>query len=322
VRNKDNDYKIFSDKSLENCYWAGLMAADGYVGSSIALGLKEERMIQLFIDFCGLDKVPKWNPSSRYYTATFYSKVVKENLKNNFNIFGKKTFTLLPPDLETDEQEIAFLSGVIDGDGWAIMSKGYPCIGVCGAAPEFMQWIYELVIKYSKSKASLNRTSSVYKVEIKGLPAANLLLNLLSVDIPRMKRKLPKLYSDNTYWERKSVLKCSKEKCIQILKYYLDNDSVDYNDIRSKFNVNKGLICEIVSGRYGNTGGIDKELLEKAQLKARTKSKPRSMTTETALNIYNMCEHTTQRAVAEFFNVNISLVADIRYKKSYKEIHN
>lgn len=183
IRNRlDSKFKytqnenLWSDRSLEACYWAGFLAADGSiftnsggVRKTLSLCLKEREQVQKYADFVTENYTAKLDRRSSgrvYYYCRFAINEKWENdLKNIFSITPRKTKSLQPPNLNTDLQEKAFLYGFIDGDGCLLNNKNCNSfnINTIGASESFMSWVYDSFIKYYG-------VTHIYRYERKGTP--------------------------------------------------------------------------------------------------------------------------------------------------------
>lgn len=110
--------EYFRVPNLENCYWAGFLAADGCVsGNKISFSLcnKDSYALSEFID--AIDYTGKIYDKGESKSVQVSCPEMIRDLQRNFNITPRKSKTLLPPNI-TDHKLIAsFIKGVIDGDG-------------------------------------------------------------------------------------------------------------------------------------------------------------------------------------------------------------
>lgn len=166
----NDDY--FATPTIENCYWAGLIASDGCILSDnlLQLGLQtdDQYILEEFkrqIHFEGPVYSYKKNYSYKgivsdkfYSSLSINSLKIVSDLRNNFNITRRKSLNLQPPNLNKEELIDSFIVGLIDGDG----SVGnYSCkrqtalqISLLGTA-EMLIWVK-------------NRLCSILGKEIKG----------------------------------------------------------------------------------------------------------------------------------------------------------
>ena len=121
---KNKDYFLNKD-NLEVCYWAGFIAADGcvhrkYYGVSFDLSERDAKHLELFAKAVGSNASVKYRVGScGTPMASFYINSIEftKNLCENFNITPVKTHTLKPPLHLAYSSKLAYLAGLIDGDG-------------------------------------------------------------------------------------------------------------------------------------------------------------------------------------------------------------
>jgi hypothetical protein len=123
----NEDY--FSKLTLESCYWAGFIAADGCLfeprkSLSISLAIKDKQHLIKFkeaIEFTGKVKESYTTCNGKKFkicTLRIYNcGNIWKDLINIFNITPKKSLTLVPPNLNINSLIEAFIIGYIDGDG-------------------------------------------------------------------------------------------------------------------------------------------------------------------------------------------------------------
>lgn len=130
--------EYFKVPNVENCYWAGFIAADGCISNKnrLSIGLKRD-------DISHLDKFVKdieyTNPAKLYKdrcSVHINCSDIYHDLKNNFNITEKKSKTLMPPPLEDEEFIASYIKGLIDGDG-SIMENSIVIYGT----KDLLEWI-------------------------------------------------------------------------------------------------------------------------------------------------------------------------------------
>lgn len=143
-KKKVDDY-FFSKDTKAAYYWAGFIAADGWIASDrfqVGLGLqigdishlekfksaiKAEHEICKFMD----------NAAAR---IRFNSEQVVVDLRERFNITPSKTFTYSLPYFEEDYLLWEFLRGYIDGDGHISKTEsGKAKLHLCSANASFLE---------------------------------------------------------------------------------------------------------------------------------------------------------------------------------------
>lgn len=195
---------FFEIPNIENCYWAGFLAADGsltYKNSlSLQISNKDFEHLQKFssaISFTGkLSNYIRKNGVGMC-AMTIKSEKLCKDLKNNFNIIPKKTFKLIPPNLTDLEHINAYIIGYLDGDGWISLRKkwNYPIIGFVGQK-NILEWILMNLAKNLKvdsrnfSTRKIQDYKTYCKVTISNISSLKEILNeLQKINVPRLERK-------------------------------------------------------------------------------------------------------------------------------------
>jgi len=204
---KDEDY--FSIPNLENSYWAGFIAADGccYTKSNalmVKLSKKDTNHLEKFskcIQYTGnLNFGTSLTRGKICYSAglqIYSASKILLDLKNNFNVVDRKTFTLESPINLSEENQLAFIKGYIDGDGYIYLDKKQKTleVGVAGTK-QFLIWIKETVDKLiptNKILAQVRKVENIHKYKIAGKRAIKFLNILHKMPTPELKRKWNKL---------------------------------------------------------------------------------------------------------------------------------
>lgn len=113
--------KAFSDYSEESCYWAGFIAADGYISDNsdlqICLNYDDTNHLEKFKNYMNSTHKITSN-TDKYYRSTFGFKsvLVGKDLLEKYNITPRKSLTYTLPDLP-EKYFKHFLRGYFDGDG-------------------------------------------------------------------------------------------------------------------------------------------------------------------------------------------------------------
>lgn len=119
MNRKDIDSTVFSKYTVESCYWAGFLAADGHIDSNgtIGLELKDLEPILAFKKFCSSEHNISHNVVKGSYRIRFVDKQIYEDIIDNFSITVDKTFNLRLPLLSTNTYYASYFRGFFDGDG-------------------------------------------------------------------------------------------------------------------------------------------------------------------------------------------------------------
>jgi hypothetical protein len=194
---------FFRNYTLQNCYWAGFLAADGCISKptelQIILSIKDIGHLRKFkkhIDYTGKIKTNK-----DICRLLICSKDIVNDLGKNFNIYAQKTFNLLPPKLNGDFA-LAYITGYIDGDGCIGYYKhkknknyiyNYYRLHITGTY-NLLKWISDQLNLIYKSKfvchnISTRTNTSVYQYQIVANKAKAVLLRLNNVSVPKLERK-------------------------------------------------------------------------------------------------------------------------------------
>lgn len=199
----DDDF-FANTESLECCYWAGFMAADGCVGSPkkncMRLKIKDTDLGHLnrFKNSIGYDgklHVSRKN-SSTYVCINIHSKKIVEDLAW-FKITKRKSLTLEPPPL-CGEQALAFLIGYIDGDGCISIEKlkERTRLRLCVIGTyKMICWaksIFDDIVPFS-TNANPRKIGKVYQYGIASKKALHVLSALKRIDVPKLGRKWNKI---------------------------------------------------------------------------------------------------------------------------------
>jgi hypothetical protein len=119
---------FFSEYTTENCYWAGFIAADGWIGRTGSIGIEINRIDEKhLIKFCNIikrdpilhyrDKIQESGNVSHLCSLNLRSETIINNLKNKFYIVPAKSLILKPPINIPFEFQKHFVRGFFDGDG-------------------------------------------------------------------------------------------------------------------------------------------------------------------------------------------------------------
>lgn len=187
---------FFAEKSLEACYYAGLIAADGSVSNSgvISISLKIEDKGQLEKLRMALNGNPvreTWQtlPSTNksYCRADFSAGSVKmaKDLAEVYNIHPRKSLTHTPPQGLSTEQELAFIAGYIDGDGcYTFNPSRRPVLNILGTE-EFLRWALSVL----GVDGTIRSRGNISEVTVTGDKAIRARSKYICMDLPFLPRK-------------------------------------------------------------------------------------------------------------------------------------
>lgn len=193
-----HDQEFFSVPNTINSYWAGLLAADGHVddrATSTGLGCslsgddgQHLDALRAALSYTGVVYQSKGVSSLRLSSAARLC----DDLWRRFGVGPRKTFTILPPPLTEKEHILAFLRGVMDGDGYVSPPHKVAALCVVGASHPFMDWInnvwYELA-PGPRGPTKVYKTRNIWSVQCSNRRADRIAEALLSVPGPRLERK-------------------------------------------------------------------------------------------------------------------------------------
>ncbi len=203
---------FFSEPNILNSYYAGLIASDGCIDDNrTSKALK----IELHdLDGCILEKFKK----DTEFTGNVNRKNTRgysiiqigccqqwfKDLEKNFNITprksktkypGKKGQTLMPPRHLSRECALAFIIGLIDGDGGINVYKGnYYALSLNISSSEPMvNWVKQilstLVLYFKTPLPKISPCCTIFRFQIIGKRAEHICKHLMRLDVPRMWRK-------------------------------------------------------------------------------------------------------------------------------------
>jgi hypothetical protein len=161
----------FNQYTIERCYWAGFIAADGNIHKN-----KDKVIVQLSSsDLDHLEKlknVVNYTGPIRNYQNNFSgmsvlqisSKQMVNDLFRLFNITPKKSKTLIPPTLLLEDHIRAFIRGYFDGDG--CLSSSWSVVGT----EQMVQWIVKNLAIYvgTNQNQSIRQREGIFIVEYGG----------------------------------------------------------------------------------------------------------------------------------------------------------
>jgi len=226
LKKYQHNENYFDEPDVGNCYWAGVLAADGWVRKVrdnsyylfLAFKSDDVKHIQKFADdikYTGNVKIRKgkyFHTGEDKYTAIVEicsATRVVEALQRNFNIVRKKSLILQPPNLSDVNHKLAFIKGYLDGDGCIRFDKGRLEVSFTGTF-DVLNWIQsvfdEIVPPAGKMRAKARRrkTRKVSDYKITGARAFAILQKIMILDIPGLERKWEQLNG----FELKTKLAC------------------------------------------------------------------------------------------------------------------
>jgi hypothetical protein len=133
--------------NLTDYYWAGFIAADGYITKSkrisVCLSVKDlKHLKKLKIQFHVKNKI-YISKTTTNTSLTFTDKILAEFLEK-LNIVNKKSLTLKYPKGLKKSQELAYIIGYIDGDGTIGYNGRYLRLRILGT-PNVLFWMSKIL---------------------------------------------------------------------------------------------------------------------------------------------------------------------------------
>lgn len=163
------DTRLFDEYTMESCYWAGFIAADGYIRydrDAVVIHLSNTDKDHLY----KLAKLTNFqgniHNNDKECSITFSGKWYVESLKNNFNICPQKTFDVKIPDNLPEGMLAHFLRGYFDGDGSISHTNNYLHIGITSGSTQLLNQIIDylyrnnIVIRNKDGKPKIYNTNN------------------------------------------------------------------------------------------------------------------------------------------------------------------
>ena len=204
----------FTTPNINNCYWAGLIAADGCLTKSnktyalaLSHSIKDKIILKAFqkaINFTG--NISETTNHSGFSNNSTFSRISLNNIDNDifkdlnkyWNITPRKTFTLKPPaDYITDDLALAYIIGYTDGDGCCNYHKNrnncYFAVKLLGTRA-VMLWINEKLTNevppINNRVVNVNKYNNTFSLEYHGQRAELIHKRLRSIPLDfRLPRK-------------------------------------------------------------------------------------------------------------------------------------
>lgn len=246
-----NDY-YFKSKSLQSCYFAGLLAADGCVynkGNSIGISLKSED--KYILELLSKELASNLPVKNRIEKGKFLScKLeinsfqIKEDLMKLYSLTERKSLTLKPPILTNTKEIDSFICGYIDGDGSILRYKNkYPnrndvfIISILGTK-EMLYWIqnrFESVVGFKCGGINRKRKNSknTYVLSLSSTAAREVFKHYYTIPVVKLYRKWDSSFYDycNTFTNRRYT-----ELQVKIKEYIELSKTMNYKEIALAWN--------------------------------------------------------------------------------------
>lgn len=149
-RKYEHDRTFFAEPNMVNSYIAGFLAADGCIRQDKAghwrLRLEisnVDRDHLLWIRDTMKHEGPLQAPKNKatLFWQIFVDEPYVKDLERNFGVVWRKTHRLQPPNLGSFELRLAYLLGLLDGDGCVhISTQNMLTVGYTSASMTAIQW--------------------------------------------------------------------------------------------------------------------------------------------------------------------------------------
>jgi hypothetical protein len=259
TRKVNND--IFSQYNKDTCYWAGFIAADGFIRKDspylgIELAYKDINHILKFKNFVESDaeiktreRLLKSGNTSKYCGILIYSHKIKKELREKFNIVPKKAKVIKPPVNIPDKFIKDFIRGNFDGDGSISWNKSNnkPRIQFSSSSYYFIEWIKNsikgnITEEIGNPKIGQNKMWKTYLLEYTGKQVIPIMTWLYGNNFNDfcLNRKLKRfmLYKEKLDVMEKQRLKVKKDRINRNKNIImLRNSGLTYDQIALKVGV-------------------------------------------------------------------------------------
>lgn len=159
-----NDH-FFDKPTRLSSYWAGFIAADG----CLPFGTKHFNLYLSTHDLAHLERFSRdicfsgpitFRPhraNGMCRLALWNAPGIRVALEHNYNVTPRKSLTLVPPDGLSNENQLAFAAGYIDGDGSIkLTTQGYLRTYIIGTQP-VLAWMMHLFSQFTVELDAISR---------------------------------------------------------------------------------------------------------------------------------------------------------------------
>ena len=197
---------FFSYPNIFNAYIAGWIASDGWIRPTssektinqvgISLAIKDIHILEYFKAVTEYSGVIREYDVDGYPQAELRISGVSQwliDLENNWHLTPKKTYTIQPPNLDalSHDQLLAYMVGLIEGDGHIRINNKTLLVSFVTASKPFAEWVTQVWGQLSGGEPAeyTHKTSKAYYVSLYGENARNLCRELMKVNVHRLNRK-------------------------------------------------------------------------------------------------------------------------------------
>lgn len=186
------DIHFFDNYNENSCYWAGFIAADGYVRSdrnavTIHLASTDYEHLLKLSQLTKYEGNVKVNNNECY--ITFAGKWFKESLANKFDIYPTKTFDVKISEKIPQDMIKHFIRGYFDGDGCVTHSNQYIRITFTSGSKTLLNQVINYFYNCGIRVRNKDNTPPIYNYTIGyGCKNAIKVLNILYNDSDELNR--------------------------------------------------------------------------------------------------------------------------------------
>lgn len=264
--NTINDMFFFFPTEI-NCYWAGLLAADGNITNkviNISLQEKDKNQVILFNNQLNSSYSVKRYVAKKkfpYYSLSFTSEQIKNDLFNNFNLIERKSLTLLPPNIKDNNLIDAFICGYVDGDGTIGLydSKRQKSLIISFLGTfEMCSWIknrFEQIIGKPIKNLCKNHNSenNTYRLYLADKNARIIFNHYYNIQVPKLERKWKKEVFEYCKNYKKYVNKEKHIKINEMLK------TMSQKEVAKEMNITQAAVSWYKNKLEHKTKALNKE---------------------------------------------------------------
>ena len=250
-RHQITNSNVFAELTIDSCYWAGFIAADGFVKTGcqqfgVELSVLDVKHLEDLCRFVGRDTVLYYRKRQgksgifEYVHVDFHSPKLTTDLRNNFKIVPRKSLILDPPELQPMRRH--FIRGYFDGDGsigWHKHNKTMR-FSICSGSKHFLEWILNTMCEelgdLRQRAVSKRKNSRVHVLELSEDVVVRVMEWLYGSggDALCLKRKLEKFHECRDKLTQKRINRQDNRKSLVETMTALYTTGLTYREIAEK----------------------------------------------------------------------------------------
>jgi len=211
IERRDLHELEFTEGALEP-YYAGLVASDGHIepdtNRTIVASSNLEfvnNVIEPVVEEQELKHSMFWDDGAGVYKISINNEELWETLTDKYNIpAGAKAEAIEPPEELTDEEELWYIRGWFDGEGWVEeMTKqygdteyDYPRVGLKIMSEDMRDWIAEHLRDEDIHVSTYDREDGSHGLWINGYLECRKFDEEIGFRYPEQDRRLKELLAD------------------------------------------------------------------------------------------------------------------------------